>query len=112
MTCKPGDLLFIPFPYSDLKSVKKRPVLALTAPDKHGDFIALAVTSVPTDEHAVQIDNRALERGTLPKSSWVRIDKIFTLSRDNVIKPIGNLTPEALQSVLDGLCRRVGFAKF
>ncbi len=47
MTSSPGDLVFIPFPYSDLRAVKKRPVLALTVPDRHGDFIGLAVTSVP-----------------------------------------------------------------
>lgn len=45
MTCRPGDLVLIPFPYSDLNAAKKRPVLVLTAPDRHGDFIALAVTS-------------------------------------------------------------------
>ncbi len=42
--CNPHDLVLIPFPYADLGSSKKRPVLVLTNPDRHGDFIALAVT--------------------------------------------------------------------
>jgi hypothetical protein len=36
MTCKVYDLVLIPFPYADLSSSKKRPVLVLTAPDSEG----------------------------------------------------------------------------
>jgi hypothetical protein len=39
-----GDLLLVPFPLRDLSATKRRPVLALTAPDEYGDFIALPVT--------------------------------------------------------------------
>lgn len=60
MSCEPGDLVLIPFPFADLKATKKRPVLVLTRPDRPGDFIGLAVTSVPTPEHALRIDNWAL----------------------------------------------------
>ena len=33
MTCKPGELVAIPFPYSDLTTRKRRPVLVMTHPD-------------------------------------------------------------------------------
>jgi mRNA interferase MazF len=39
MSCKPGDLVGIPFPYSDLKAEKRRPVLVIAKEDRHGDFI-------------------------------------------------------------------------
>jgi mRNA interferase MazF len=42
-----GDLVLIPFPFSDLSPAKRRPVLLLTRPDAYGDFVALAVTSPP-----------------------------------------------------------------
>jgi mRNA interferase MazF len=50
-----GDLLLIPFPFSDLSATKRRPVLALTAPDSYGDFIALPVTSRPQTEHGLPV---------------------------------------------------------
>jgi mRNA interferase MazF len=49
MTCRPGDLVLIPFPYSDLEAAKKRPVLALTTPDRHGDFIVRYWRSLERD---------------------------------------------------------------
>ncbi|MDQ2080642.1 hypothetical protein RA307_10650 [Xanthobacteraceae bacterium Astr-EGSB] len=46
-----GDLLLVPFPFIDLSATKRRPVLALTATDVYGDFIALPVASRPRAEH-------------------------------------------------------------
>lgn len=49
MTFKPGDIVGLPFPFSDLASQKKRPVLVLTQADYRGDFMGLAITSVLTE---------------------------------------------------------------
>ena len=54
-----GDLLLVPFPFSDLSATKRRPVLALTALDEYGDFIALPVTSRPQAERGVPLSRFA-----------------------------------------------------
>jgi mRNA interferase MazF len=104
MTCKPGDLVGIPFPYSDLTTRKKRPVLVLNHPDRHGDFTGLAVTSVSTAENAFRIDDTSLAEGHLPKPSWVRCDKIFTLSEASIVRNFGSLHPNALRQIIQLLC--------
>jgi mRNA interferase MazF len=38
-----GDLLLIPYPFTDVSASERRPVLALTAADAQGDFIALPI---------------------------------------------------------------------
>src|SRR5450631_1725087 len=49
-----GDLLLVvPFPFTDLSAVKRRPVLAVTAADSYGHFIAISVTSRPQAEHGL-----------------------------------------------------------
>jgi mRNA interferase MazF len=50
MTVQPGDIVLIPFPFSDLSTTKKRLVLAITMLDSRGDFTALAITSRFTEE--------------------------------------------------------------
>ena len=84
-------------------------MLALTSPDRHSDFICLAVTSVKTGEHAIRIVDAFLEQGALPKINWIRLDKIFTLSETSIIKSFGRLKDIAMQEVLKRLCTHMGY---
>ncbi|MBX3346005.1 MAG: type II toxin-antitoxin system PemK/MazF family toxin [Nitrospira sp.] len=111
MACKPGDLVLIPFPFSDLQSTKKRPVMVLTPPDRHADFIGLAITTVEQQQQALLVEETHLIQGTLPRPSWIRVDKIFTLSESSIIKTFGTLSPQTVQRVLKGLCAVVGYAR-
>ena len=108
MTCKPGDLVGIPFPYSNLTTKKRRPVLVVTSPDRHGDFMGLAVTSVETGKSAIAIVEGDMTTGTLPKKSWIRYDKIFTLSSEKVAKTYGSIKDRARETVMGNLCRYIG----
>lgn len=101
MKCKPGDLVGIPFPYSDMTTKKRRPVLVVTAPDHRGDFMGLAVTSVVTRESAIAVNAEDMSNGTLPKRSWVRYDKLFTLSSDIITKIYGTLREELHLSIIE-----------
>lgn len=108
MSYNPGDLVGIPFPYSDLKTEKRRPVLVMTNPDRHGDFICVAVTSVPTPEYAVAIDNASMSAGELPRQSWIRCNKLFTLSSSLVVRHYGTLNRTAFNIVREKICGYLG----
>jgi len=112
MTCKPGDLVAIPFPYSDLTAEKRRPVLVVTNPDRRGDFMGLAVTSVMTGELAVSFDEKSMLTGHLPKQSWIRYDKVFTLSDSIIVKTYGSLDEGVLREVMKRLCDYLGCNRF
>ena len=112
MTCKPGELVGIPFPYSNLASKKRRPVLVITTPDRHGDFVGLAVTSVPTRESAVPIDENSMAKGRLPRPSWVRCDKIFTLSESVLVRTYGKLKDDLFLDLMKRLCKYLGCPGF
>lgn len=108
MTARRGQIVGIPFPYTDLQTRKRRPVVVLTEPDRHGDFIAVAVTSVPTAVLAVPITTDDLSDGVLPKPSWVRCDKMFTLSQATIVSRYGTLAAETLDAVLTVACPHLG----
>ncbi|MBF0138328.1 MAG: type II toxin-antitoxin system PemK/MazF family toxin [Magnetococcus sp. DMHC-1] len=110
MTCKPGLLVVMPFPFADLSFSKKRPVLVLTFPDKYGDFIGLAITSVPTHENAVHLEPSDLISGVLPLPSWVRLDKVYTLGTESITRELAEVHPDVLVRIIRGTCAIVGLA--
>ena len=104
MIFEPGDLLLIPFPFTDLSSSKRRPVLALTAPDSLGDFIGLPVTSRRPTEHGLPLSGDDLLTGSLPSRSWIRIDRPVSLSGDLVVKVIGRASGAVRTEAVRRLC--------
>jgi mRNA interferase MazF len=105
---KPSDIVQIPFPFSDLTHQKLRPVLLITAPDTFGDFLAAAVTSQKGHEDAISPHDDDLVEGRLPKASWVRATRLFSLNRDTVIVTLGSFKPEAFKRIHGGICVRLG----
>jgi mRNA interferase MazF len=77
-------------------------------PDRHGDFIGLAVTSVPTKDVALAISERSMLAGNLPKPSWIRCDKLFTLSRGVVAGWYGSVHDDVLGQALRIVCAHLG----
>lgn len=104
-----GDLLLVPFPFSDLSAAKRRPVLALTSPDSFGDFIALAVTSRPQGEHGVPLTAADLVDGKLPAPSWIRTDRIVTLNASLVVKIFGRAADGVVAAAVERFCARIGY---
>lgn len=80
---KQGEIVLIPVPFSDLTSVKKRPVLIISNDEFNGrgeDVIVAAITSnIRGFEHEVVFDNTDLANGELKVISCIRADKIYTL---------------------------------
>jgi hypothetical protein len=67
-----SDIVQIPFPFSNLKSSKRRPVLLLTELDALGDFLAVAITSQPWHRDAISLQNDDLINGILPKETLIK----------------------------------------
>lgn len=106
-----GTVVLIPFPFSDLSSAKKRPVLMLTRPDNRGDFIAMPITSKPQPAPALALAAGPLPMGgTLPLDSWVKTDTVFSLCETQIIKTIGRLTEESRTYCVQHLCRTLSAA--
>ena len=104
-----GDLLLVPFPFSDLSAAKRRPVLALTAADGYGDFIALPVTSRPQAEHGLPIVATDLVSGSLPTASWIRTNRIVTLNASLVVKTVGRVSESVIAKAVERFCAHIGY---
>jgi mRNA interferase MazF len=92
--CEAGALVLLPFPFSDLSSSKRRPVVALTAADARGDFVACPVTSRAGWPNARRLLPENLVEGMLPLASWVRTDKVVTLHTGLIVRQFGRVADQ------------------
>lgn len=102
---KQGEILLIPIPFSDLVSKKKRPVLVISNSQynyKTEDVIVVAITSnLEQKEYTIIITNHDLVEGNLKVDSCIRVDKIYTLSQDIVLKRFGSVKRDIIDQVKD-----------
>ncbi|MDP4038977.1 MAG: type II toxin-antitoxin system PemK/MazF family toxin [Candidatus Pacearchaeota archaeon] len=98
---KQGEIVIVPFPFSDLSSIKQRPVLILSKNadnERAEDVITCGITSnIKNSKYSVLIENKNLIEGKIPKPSRVKLDKIFTISQDIVKKKIGRISKETFE---------------
>ncbi len=86
-----------------------RPVLVISQDifnERSGTVIALAITSQPP--RAGFPLTLEITTATLPKRSWVKIGQVRTLSTERLTSRLGNVSPEELDQVIDGLNEIVG----
>ena len=96
---KRGDIILVPFPFTDLSSAKVRPALVLSQKrDKSLDIIVCFISSQleTANEHSVRIEPKA--SNGLKVSSLVRFDKIATLDRRIALGVLGRVSPEWLKA--------------
>jgi len=74
--------------------------------------MGLAVTSVLTEGNVVSIEAVDMRDGFLPKKSWIRYDKIFTLSTSTLVRRYGSINEGVFLDVINGLCQYVGCKGF
>jgi len=98
-----GQVVILPFPFSDLSRSKFRPALLL-ADAGRGDWIACQVTSNPfADTRAVEIADADFADGGLQRLSYARPGKLFTAHQGLFAGNAGALHPEHLAAVRDAV---------
>jgi len=86
-----GDIVVIPFPFSDLSNFKKRPALVISVL-KGDDLILCQITSQNiSDDYAISISNEDLASGDLKTKSNIRPNRIFTADKNIILYKLGNL---------------------
>ena len=95
-----GDIVVLPFPFSDLSASKRRPALVLVA--LGGDDVILCqITSKNVkDDHAIIVELSDVEKGSLNDASHVRPNKLFTADESIILYKLGNLIPAKLNTVI------------
>ncbi|MEH2038406.1 type II toxin-antitoxin system PemK/MazF family toxin [Nostoc sp.] len=97
-----GDVVIVPFPFSDLTQTKRRPALVI-ATLQGNDLILCQITSQSvSDIYAIELNNSNFSYGRLNQPSNIRPNRrIFTADQEIVLYQAGQVKPEKLTEVIN-----------
>lgn len=96
-----GDVVVVPFPFSNLVSIKRRPALVI-ATLQNSDIILCQITSQNKgDELAVLVSKFDFMDGGLDKPSYIRPDRIFTAEKSIILYKARSISLSKRKEVRD-----------
>lgn len=100
-----GDVVVIPFPFSDLSQNKRRPALVV-ATMAGNDLILCQITSKNVnDDFSVDLKESDFVKGSLQVESNIRPNKIFTADKNIILYKVGQLKTSKLTQVIDKIVK-------
>src|SRR3989344_4146987 len=102
-----GDVVVLPFPFSDLSSYKRRP--ALVVADLIGDDVVLCQITGENrvDTYSIDLLGIDFERGSLKKKSTIRPNVLFTANNSIIKYRVGSLNDKKVKDVEDKIIKIV-----
>ena len=99
-----GEVVVLPFPYTNLSDIKKRP--ALIVAKLKGDNVILAqITSVKReDEDMVSLTKKDIHSGSLKHDSFIMPSILTTAESSSILYKIGKIKQEKIKEVEKKLC--------
>ncbi len=98
-----GDVVVVPFPYSDLSGSKRRPAVIVAHADR-GDLVMCQITSrAYSGTSTIGITDDSFASGGLSRSSFIRVGKLFTGSVSLVLGTVGKLDERTSGEVRESL---------
>lgn len=98
-----GTVVIIPFPFSDLNGIKKRPALVLATLE--GDDVVLCqITSQRSDKYSITLTPKDFSQGSLPVQSNIRPNKLFTADTSLILSTYGILHKHKVKETIYAVC--------
>jgi len=95
-----GDVVVLPFPFSDLSSSKRRPALVL-ANLKGNDVILCQITSKDVnDSYAITLLSSEFVEGSLNLDSNIRPNRLFTADESIIVYKVGAINVDKIKIVI------------
>ena len=106
-----GDVVLVPFPFTDLTAEKLRPAVITSVDPQEADVIIAFISSgvslkeLSETDYLLHQNNPDFARTGLKKTSTFRMRKLLTIERSKVVRRLGRVSP-AIQKELDIRLRR------
>lgn len=108
-----GDVVAVPFPYTDRETRQRRPALVVSTGDieaDHGLLWVVMITSAANRGWPGDIPVGSLSKAGLPVASIVRPRKVATIEARDAER-LGSVVPEVLAQALKEIERELGLTR-
>jgi mRNA interferase MazF len=96
-----GDVVVVPFPFSDLTQAKRRPALVVSVLEGDDLMLCQVTSQFVKDSYAISIEGKDFEEGGLKQKGNVRPNRLFTADSHIVLYRIGNLKKDKLNEIIE-----------
>ncbi len=96
-----GEIVVVPFPFSDLTGNKKRPALVLANLQGDDVILCLITSQKAKDSYAISLKKSDFGNGSLPQDSNIRPNRLFTADSNIILYKSGSLKTEKIDEVID-----------
>jgi mRNA interferase MazF len=96
-----GDVVVVPFPFSDLTQAKRRPALVISLLEGDDLILSQVTSQFVRDNYAISIEGKDFEEGGLKQKSNVRPNRLFTADSHIVLYRIGNLKKDKMNEIIE-----------
>ena len=98
-----GDIVMTPFPYTDLRQVKKRPALVLASVGMNDWILCQITSSSQARAQDIAISPSDMQSGHLVAGSHVRPERLVTMNASVFERTVGHITDAKQAEVRDAV---------
>jgi mRNA interferase MazF len=102
-----GNVVVVPFPFSDQSDVKNRPALILIEGDRN-DIVLAAISSSSDDANGITLLEKDFSSGKLKHPSVIRAATLFTADRNIIQRTVGTISPDKHKEVINKIISLLG----
>ena len=102
-----GDVVVVPFPFSDLTRAKRRPALVLAALEGDDVILCQITSQLKSDKYAIVLEENDFKEGTLKKVSNIRPNRLFTADARIILYRAGRVRDEKMKEVISKIVEMI-----
>ena len=100
-----GDVVVLPFPFSDLSSSKRRPALIVANLEGEDTILCQITSEARVDDYSLILVDSDFKSGRLNLTSMIRPNRLFTADKSIILYKIGTLKEQKIKEVESGIIK-------
>ena len=98
-----GDVVVVPFPYSDLTLSKRRPAVVIRQLPGDDVILCQITSKAIQDAFAVPVEDSDFDYGKLAHDSNIRPNRLFTADSNIILYRVGALTSTKIDEIIEAV---------